>query len=103
MVVIANAASYGTGAVINPEGNLYDGIFEIVVIRKLKLLELFKMLLSHTPFNPDSVEIISTDILELSTMRKAHFQVDGEYLGRENQIEAKILHQALYVCLPGEV
>jgi diacylglycerol kinase (ATP) len=103
MVVIANAATYGTGAVINPNGNLYDGIFEIVIIRKLKLLELFKMLLSHTPFNPDSVEIISTEMLEMSTRRKAHFQVDGEYLGKVNNVEAKILHQALYVCLPGEV
>jgi diacylglycerol kinase (ATP) len=103
MVVIANAATYGTGAVINPRGNLYDGIFEIVVIRKLKLLELFKMLLSHTPFNPDSVELISTDMLDLSTIRKAHFQVDGEYLGRVTRVEAKILHQAIYVCLPGEV
>ena len=38
MVVIANASKYGTGAVINPEGNIGDGVFEIVIVRKLSFI-----------------------------------------------------------------
>ncbi|HEY6954232.1 MAG TPA: diacylglycerol kinase family protein, partial [Flavisolibacter sp.] len=30
MVVIANAQTYGTGAIINPDGQLNDGFFEVV-------------------------------------------------------------------------
>ena len=40
MVVLANASKYGTGAVINPEGDLYDGLFEVVIIRRLAISEL---------------------------------------------------------------
>src|SRR5947207_1059053 len=38
MVVIANASKYGTGAMINPEGNLHDGLFEIVIVRRIAFL-----------------------------------------------------------------
>ncbi len=40
MVVIANASKYGTGAVINPEGNIGDGIFEIVIRSKAFLIRI---------------------------------------------------------------
>src|SRR4051794_34997651 len=43
MVVLANASKYGTGAVINPRGDLYDGLFEVVIIRKLGLSTLLKV------------------------------------------------------------
>ena len=33
MVAIANASKYGTGATINPDGKIDDGLFEIVVVR----------------------------------------------------------------------
>ena len=45
MVVIANASKYGTGALINPEGNLHDGLFEIVVVRRIAFFSILKMFL----------------------------------------------------------
>jgi lipid kinase, YegS/Rv2252/BmrU family len=102
MIVIANAGSYGTGAVINPESNLYDGKFEVVVIRQLHLYELFKMLITHKPFDPDCVEIFPATSLEITTVRKAYFQVDGEFLGKISSIKVKMLHHALRVAIPDE-
>ena len=102
MIVIANAGSYGTGAVINPESNLYDGSFEVVVIRKLHLFELFKMLITHKPFDPDCVEIFKANSLEITIARKAYFQIDGEFLGKVNSVNVKMLHQALRVAIPDE-
>ena len=52
MVVLANATKYGTGAVINPDGDLYDGQFEVVIMKKLAISELFKMWFRPQPFNP---------------------------------------------------
>ena len=37
MVVLANASMYGTGAVINPHGQLNDGVFEVVIVRRLSI------------------------------------------------------------------
>jgi diacylglycerol kinase (ATP) len=43
MIVIANATKYGTGALINPIGQLDDDVFEVIVIKHISVLEIFKM------------------------------------------------------------
>src|SRR6185437_15668169 len=88
MVVIANASKYGTGALINPEGNLSDGLFEIIIFRKFPVLELCKMLLSYKKFNPKKVEIFQTRKATITLKRKTHFQVDGEYKGKMDKVVA---------------
>jgi len=100
MIVVANAHTYGTGAIINPDGELDDGLFEVIVIRRLHLFELFKMLVTHKAFRPDRIEIFQTKNLELTLKRKAYFQVDGEYLGRRSSIKARILPKIIHVMLP---
>ena len=103
MIVLANATKYGTGAIINPDGKLDDGRFEVVVVRRLSFWELLKLLVTHKPFNKDKVEIFSTTKLELTTLKKTYFQVDGEYRGRTKMIKAQILPNCLKVMLPAEV
>ena len=102
MIVLANASKYGTGAIINPDGKLDDGRFEVVVVRRLSFWELLKLLVIHKPFNEDKVEIFSTTKLELTTLKKTYFQVDGEYRGRTKMIKAQILPNCLRVMLPAE-
>src|SRR5688572_28599288 len=103
MIVIANATQYGTGALINPVGEINDGCFEVVVVRRLNFFELLKLLVTHKPFDDDKVEIFSTTKLELTTLKKSYFQVDGEYRGRTKSIKAEILPNCLKVILPAEV
>jgi diacylglycerol kinase family enzyme len=102
MVVIANTKSYGTGAVINPDGDLHDGNFELVIVRRLSLLELFRMLISHKPFNPENIEVLQTTQAIITLHKKNHFQVDGEYRGKTDNIKAEIMPAALSVLLPSE-
>ncbi|WP_207496713.1 diacylglycerol/lipid kinase family protein [Aridibaculum aurantiacum] len=100
MVVLANASKYGTGAVINPEGDLYDGLFEVVIIRKLPLSELFKMWFRPRPFNPENIEVIHAESVHIKTPKRVHFQVDGEYLGKVKSVSAEILPGQLHILLP---
>jgi diacylglycerol kinase (ATP) len=102
MVVIANAQTYGTGAIINPDGKLNDGQFEIIVIRKLNVIELLKMLITHKPFHPNRIEVFQTKTVEMNLKRKACFQVDGEFLGKEICVKARVLPQVLNVVVPFE-
>jgi diacylglycerol kinase (ATP) len=95
MVVIANASKYGTGAVINPKGNIGDGIFEIVIVRKLSLSQLFRMFLSYKNFNPKKVEVFQAKTATITTSKKTHFQVDGEYKGKIDKITAAIIPSQL--------
>lgn len=100
MIVLANARMYGTGASINPNGDLTDGLFEVVILRKLSIPELLKMLFRHRPFDPAKTEILQASQVTISTRKRAHFQIDGEYMGKTNQIHAGILSRALKVIVP---
>jgi len=101
MIVLANATRYGTGAVINPGGSLYDGVFEVVIIRKFSIGEIFKMFIRFLPLNPTKTEIISATSVIINTYVKAHFQIDGEYLGKINQVDARIEPRQLCLVVPG--
>jgi len=99
MIVIANASKYGTGAVINPDGKIDDGKFELVVVRKISLIEFFKMFISGKPFNPQKVEIFKTTHAEITIKKAIHFQIDGEYKGKRNEVKAFIIPSALNVIV----
>jgi diacylglycerol kinase (ATP) len=100
MVVIANATMYGTGAVINPLGNLEDKFFEVVVIKKISFLEVFKMVVSHQSFDEEKTQVYQTNSLNMKSNKKVHFQIDGEYLGKVNAVSAYITPQSLQVRVP---
>lgn len=95
MVAIANATEYGTGFKINPDGRLDDELFEIIVVKDYAVLEIIKIWLSKLPWNPKKIERFQTDALKINTKHKVHFQVDGEYLGKVNTVEAKIVAKAI--------
>ena len=103
MIVIANATKYGSGAVINPMGSLEDDLFEVIVLKKISVVELFKMLVSHSAFNPAKTEVFQTNQLVIQPKGKVHFQVDGEYLGKVNKVEATLMPSALKIIMPTEV
>lgn len=100
MVVLANATKYGTGAVINPVGNLYDGKFEVVVMKRLAVSELLKMWFRPQPFNPKKIRLYAATAVTITTHKSAHFQVDGEYLGKVKKVEAHILAGQLKLIVP---
>ncbi|WP_046247353.1 diacylglycerol/lipid kinase family protein [Hymenobacter terrenus] len=101
MVVLANARVYGTGAAINPEGDVSDGKFEVVVLRRLVGRELLKMFWRFRPFDPAAVEIFSTTAVSLKVRRPVDFQVDGEYRGKTTRVDVAIRPGALRVLVPG--
>jgi diacylglycerol kinase (ATP) len=100
MIVIANATRYGSGAVINPAGRLDDDLFEVVVLKKISFTEIFKMVVTHRPYDPEKTELLQTTSLAIKSRKKVHFQVDGEYLGKVQQVKATLLPGALKMIVP---
>lgn len=100
MVVLANASMYGSGAVINPQGQLNDGIFEVVIVRRLSVLSLLKMLIKPGPFNPRHIEIFPSTSVQINTLKNVHFQIDGEYMGKIKNITAQIIPGTIKLILP---
>jgi diacylglycerol kinase family enzyme len=51
MIVIANSKKYGTGVVINPNGVMNDGKFEIIILKNLDLVVFGKIITGNMPLN----------------------------------------------------
>ena len=99
MIVVANATKYGTGAVINPIGKITDGVFEICIVKQIKIITLLRSLLSV--FNSklrkreDLIKIISCKKATIELKQAETLQVDGEVIGDVKKIEIKIIPKAL--------
>jgi diacylglycerol kinase (ATP) len=100
MVVIANATMYGTGAIINPIGDLEDEYFEVIVMKQISFLEVFKMVVSHQSYDEEKTKVYQTNSLTMKSKRKVHFQIDGEYLGKINTVTANLVPDSLQVRVP---
>lgn len=97
---IANANKYGTGANVNPQGKLNDGVFEILVFKKLNLIEILKTLRNESDLDPNFVEIIPAGKAKISCKKPVSFQIDGEYIGEETKIQIKMLPEKLRIAIP---
>ena len=102
MVVIANASRYGNGVVINPKGSLFDNLFEVVIIKRISFVEIFKMRFTQKNFNPQKTSLYQTGWIRIESNTKVHFQIDGEYRGRINKLSAEIIPEALHILMPFE-
>lgn len=100
MVVIANGTMYGTGAVINPIGKLDDKYFEVIVMKKISFLEVFKMVVSHQSYDEEKTKVYQTNSLTMKSRKKVHFQIDGEYLGKVKSVSAILVADALQINVP---
>ena len=100
MIVIANSQKYGTGVVINPNGVMNDGKFELVILKNLDLIVFGKIITGNMPIDSDDVLIISTDQATIKTNVPVSFQIDGEYCGAETNLNIRILHQQMKIAIP---
>ena len=98
MVTIANATKYGTGAVINPDGKMDDGKFEVCIFKPFPWYALFRLAylffmgnLKNSPF----VKIISTNKTTVEAHNKEVLEVDGNIEGKVNKIEVEVLQGAI--------
>jgi YegS/Rv2252/BmrU family lipid kinase len=100
MIVIANSKKYGTGIVINPDGIMNDGKFELVILKNLDLLIFAEIITGKMPLNQEDIEIISTDKAIIKTNFPVSFQIDGEYCGTETELDIRISNDKIKVAIP---
>ena len=104
-VTFANASKYGTGAVINPLGQIDDGNFELVIIKPFPKIHLFsitwKMFIGQLQTS-EFVDVYSCKKATIQTSKKTTLQIDGEVIGKTKEIAAHILPQTLSIRMPSE-
>ena len=104
-LTFANASRYGTGAVINPHGKLDDGQFELVIVKPFPRIKLFSIawkMFWGTLQSSEYVEVIHCTKASVRSSKKTTLQVDGEVLGKVNEINILIKPKALTVLVPAD-
>ena len=101
MVILANATMYGTGVVVNPQGKLCDGKFEVVVATRFDIIELAKLIAGAEELDPEVVRTFCTTRAEIDCLdQEVLFQLDGEFMGPVNRVRAHILPHMLQIAIP---
>jgi diacylglycerol kinase (ATP) len=100
MIVIANSKKYGTGVVINPNGIMNDGKFEIIILKNLDLMVFGKIITGNMQLESEDISIISTYKATIKTNFPVSFQMDGEYYGAETEFNIAIAPKKLKVAIP---
>ena len=100
LLAFANARKYGTNAIINPEGLIDDGNFEVVLFKRLSIWEILKTLFKNTRHKEVSMEIYSTQSVLVACKSPVALQVDGEYIGEYDTFSAKIKPRSLKIAVP---
>ncbi|UII33898.1 diacylglycerol kinase family lipid kinase [Fulvivirga ulvae] len=103
MVVFANASKYGTGAVVNPDGCLYDKKFEVCIFKPYPWYAIFRLAfdfftgrMKQSPY----VKIFSTTNIVVRSKKKVPLQVDGEVMGDFKQVKVTLEDVPLPIIVP---
>ena len=91
MVAFANSKKFGTGALVNPNGKFDDGKFEVLLFKKLDVVEVLKTLNGNIEMDSDFVEVIQTTEVRVTTQKLVSFQIDGEFYDDIDEIKVTII------------
>jgi diacylglycerol kinase (ATP) len=103
VVAIANATKYGTGALINPNGKIDDGKFEICIVKPYPFWSLISIASAIFLGYLDKIkyaEIRSFEKIRIIKKKKITIHVDGEILPDTDVIDAEINKASLNVLVP---
>lgn len=101
-LTFANATKYGTSAVINPDGILNDGYFEICIVKPFPKYHVFKIayqMFRNTLKYSEFFKVIRCKKAEILCSRKTILQNDGELMNKVKKIKLEMIPQSLEVIL----
>lgn len=97
-IEIANSSQLGNKAFVSPNSSIQDGQAELVMLKKPTftkvpgiILDLFTRNLHHH----SAVQIISKSSARIVCIEPYHYHIDGEYRGKTNIIDFKVISNAL--------
>ena len=100
LVAVANANKFGTGANINPTGKMDDGLFEVLIFKNFSVKGILETFYDDAVLNPDFVKVLSCKEATISCEKPIAFQIDGEFIGEQTLIEAKMTSFQLQIAVP---
>jgi len=103
LLVFSNARKYGTGAIVNPEGKIDDGNFEVILYKKLGVREVLETFRGNSLKKETSMEMYQATSVSVECESPIALQVDGEFIGKYNTFSVHIQPQSLQLAVPKSV
>lgn len=100
MVAFANAARYGTGALLNDAGRIDDGLFEVCVLSEVNLAGIAGQFFDFVDTDSGYLEVLQAKKAEVKISRKVSFQIDGELQKDTDELKVVLHAQCLNVIIP---
>lgn len=102
MVAIANAKRYGTGALLNAQGEIDDGYFELCILKEFDLINIGKQFFDYIGEDSPHMEVIQCREAKIEILNGSSvpFQVDGESKEKVDKVHIQILPQCLNMIVP---
>jgi diacylglycerol kinase family enzyme len=103
IICVANGSQYGNNAYIAPQANLDDGLFDISVMKPFKVhqMPLIGMEMFLKKYNNSRyVDALKGSAILIKRPEAGVFNIDGEPIMMEKDIQIKVLPEALKVIVP---
>ena len=103
MLTFANASKYGSGIIINPGGDITDGIFELCNVKDLSIEALLMMGFSKYSDNvnfSEYIDQIKTTKAIVETTKPYTLQIDGEIIGEFSKFDIEIKPKYFRFVIP---
>jgi diacylglycerol kinase (ATP) len=95
LIAVSNGRSYGGGMLVCPDGNISDGLFDVMILRpvsKVEFLKVFPRVFAGTHLSHPAVEVLRSRTVRIES--KAIAYADGERIG-QLPISAECIRGAL--------
>jgi len=98
MAAICNSGRYGTGVILSNQSNLFDGKFEIVLLREKTIntfIDAGLTKFNESFFKPEHTRVFSGSHARLYFDEPRLLQLDGEIIGEFSELEVELLQGAI--------
>nr|WP_294893909.1 diacylglycerol kinase family protein [uncultured Pedobacter sp.] len=105
-LTFANATKYGTSAVINPDGILNDGYFEICIVKpfpKYHVISIAYQMFRNTIKYSEFFQVLRCKTAEITCTKKILLQNDGELMDKISKVNLEILPNSLQVIINSDL
>jgi diacylglycerol kinase family enzyme len=100
MAAICNSGRYGTGVILNNQSNLFDGKFEIVLLREKNINTFIDAALTkfnESFYNAEHTHTFSGSHARIYFDEPRILQLDGEIIGAFAELEVELLRGAIRI------
>jgi diacylglycerol kinase (ATP) len=100
MAAICNSGRYGTGVILSNQSNLFDGKFEIVLLKEKTIntfIDAGLTKFNESFFKPEHTRVFSGSHARLYFDKPRLLQLDGELIGEFAELEVELLQGAIRI------